>query len=338
MDQSPSLYTPLDEDQDEIRVLSVQPQQDHGLITCHLDKVSLKAFSDSYQDFISAFPSTGESKPRILADWIDSRCPGGYTTSVPSAQNSDQTPSQHYYRFLWGDFAALSYVWGEKSNTRKILVNGQEMQVTRNLEEALRHLSSESKFVAEYKLWIDAICINQSDLEERGRQVSRMRNIYGSAWSVIAWLGEGKSDSSRAIGLVKQLADADANGNAQDLESKLRKNLDCMRVGVWFALQEFMLRPYLTRMWIIQELVLGGYTATIRAGSHSIDWSTFCKGTCVLFQHLWIVKDYLLARDIERLSPDVDNRWSTWSLHHVNRDLWTLTQHNELGGHPLGFG
>ena len=338
MNQGPSFYTPLDEDRDEIRLLSIQPQQESGLIICHLEKASLKAFSNSYRDFLSTLSSTGKSKRGVLVDWIDSRCQGGYTTSASSAQNSDQIPSQHYHRFIWGDFAALSYVWGEEHGIGKILVNGQEMQVTRNLEVALHHLSSESKFAAEYKLWIDAICINQSDLEERGRQITRMRNIYGNAWSVIAWLGEEKLDSSRAIGLVKQLADANANGYAQELESRLRNNPDCMGVGVWLALQQFMLRPYWTRMWIIQELVLGGYTTAIQAGSHSIDWSTFCKGICVLFQHLWIVKDTLLARDIERSSLDIDNRWSTWSLHHVNKDLWTLTQHKELGGHPLGLG
>jgi hypothetical protein len=125
MDQCLSLYTRLDEDQDEIRLLSVQSQQDNGLIICHLENVSLKAFTDPYRDFISVLSSTDKSKRRGMSDWIDSRYSGGYTTSIPTAQNSDKIPSQHCYRFIWGDFAALSYVWGENQSVGKILDNGQ---------------------------------------------------------------------------------------------------------------------------------------------------------------------------------------------------------------------
>ncbi|KAF2830838.1 HET-domain-containing protein, partial [Ophiobolus disseminans] len=39
------------------------------------------------------------------------------------------------------------------------------------------------------RLWIDAICINQSDLLERNHQVAQMRDVYTKAESVIAWLG-----------------------------------------------------------------------------------------------------------------------------------------------------
>jgi hypothetical protein len=38
-----------------------------------------------------------------------------------------------------------------------------------------------------FRLWVDALCINQRDLEERGRQLGKMRGVYGSAWCVVAW-------------------------------------------------------------------------------------------------------------------------------------------------------
>src|SRR6266536_1056308 len=72
-------------------------------------------------------------------------------------------------------YEALSYVWGDTNHTRPIRVDQNLLHVTSNLENALRHLRNE---VTPRKLWIDAICINQADHEERGIQVNMMREIY----------------------------------------------------------------------------------------------------------------------------------------------------------------
>lgn len=107
----------------------------------------------------------------------------------------NRVPAAIYYRFMWGDYAALSYVWGDEGKTSRIIVNEQETEVTRNLEGALRAFRDRREFITGFKLWVYAICINQKDNEERGRQIRRMRGIYGNAWTVIAWLG-GEGDES----------------------------------------------------------------------------------------------------------------------------------------------
>ncbi|KAK6851550.1 hypothetical protein PG995_011675 [Apiospora arundinis] len=86
------------------------------------------------------------------------------------------------------DYAALSYAWGSPRATRPILVDGVKFQVTVNLESALRHLRRESDSLT---IWIDAIAINQEDLDERSQQVNLMRRIYHEAFKVIVWLGDG---------------------------------------------------------------------------------------------------------------------------------------------------
>jgi hypothetical protein len=58
----------------------------------------------------------------------------------------NHTPSSGCYRFAWGDYAALSYVWGDETKTRTIFVNEHEVAVTQNLEEALRAFRSQSEF------------------------------------------------------------------------------------------------------------------------------------------------------------------------------------------------
>ena len=93
------------------------------------------------------------------------------------------------------EFEALSYCWGKEIATNTIFINGKSHQVTPNLEHALRCLRY--RFHRRL-LWIDAICIDQSNLQERGKQVKRMDQIYRFAKQVNVWLGpESRESSSR---------------------------------------------------------------------------------------------------------------------------------------------
>ncbi|EUC46971.1 hypothetical protein COCMIDRAFT_45858, partial [Bipolaris oryzae ATCC 44560] len=92
-------------------------------------------------------------------------------------------------------YRALSYVWGDKSDTRHILVNGRTFEVTRNLFEALNSIVESESFV----IWIDAICINQADDEEKGWQVALMGDIYRQTSEVIAWLGPSAHNSDAVL-------------------------------------------------------------------------------------------------------------------------------------------
>ncbi|KAF5622768.1 heterokaryon incompatibility het-6 [Fusarium tjaetaba] len=95
-------------------------------------------------------------------------------------------------------YTCLSYVWGDPSVTDEIIVDGVSRQVTVTLATALRHVKKhwidiERKSDAEldtskFRLWADALCINQSDLAERLHQVSMMADIYSLAAMVLAWL------------------------------------------------------------------------------------------------------------------------------------------------------
>jgi hypothetical protein len=71
------------------------------------------------------------------------------------------------------DWDALSYCWGDPNDTRLIIVDNMPFNATRNLESALRQLRSEG-----YAKRIDAICINQRDVNEKNWQVPLMRDVY----------------------------------------------------------------------------------------------------------------------------------------------------------------
>ncbi|KAH7123335.1 heterokaryon incompatibility protein-domain-containing protein [Dactylonectria estremocensis] len=83
-------------------------------------------------------------------------------------------------------YEALSYCWGDKKQLREISCNGEPFQATENLFLALAHLRNDN---TDRVLWIDAICINQTNLKERKSQVLVMGKIYSEATKVVIWLG-----------------------------------------------------------------------------------------------------------------------------------------------------
>ena len=101
-------------------------------------------------------------------------------------------------------YDALSYTWGSMALNEQITVDGSTMRVTSNLFDALKHLRLDNK---DRILWIDAICINQSDANERKHQVRHMGNIYKEADHVIVWLGHSSVHSDYIMDFMKQLQD-----------------------------------------------------------------------------------------------------------------------------------
>lgn len=139
-------------------------------------------------------------------------------------------------------YYALSYCWGDPNITEKILVNGSEMRVTTNLEIALRQLRSDGYTT----LWIDALCINQEDQEEKNLQVLRMKTIYQRAEEVIIWLGRGDERSVRSMQFIR---DCGSISTVDISESTLpSRRIDPVTER---ALNVFISNDYWKRVWII---------------------------------------------------------------------------------------
>ena len=100
-------------------------------------------------------------------------------------------------------YESLSYVWGSENNKLPIYVDGDELYVTANLHVALSHLRH---CLLERILWVDAICINQADDDEKGRQVLMMAKIYSKASRVVVWLGEAADDSDEVLEAIRVAA------------------------------------------------------------------------------------------------------------------------------------
>jgi hypothetical protein len=151
---------------------------------------------------LSSFPAVGQFPYQPLdTSKLEIRVitlyPGSRTTPINCSLTHITTNSKSTKPI----YKALSYTWGTAEGPKTIALDGMQVQVRENLWQALYHLRSEEH---ELMIWIDALCINQNDLQERGSQVSRMSAIYGIAKEVIVWLGPAGEDSKLAIDFIHQ--------------------------------------------------------------------------------------------------------------------------------------
>ena len=86
-------------------------------------------------------------------------------------------------------------------------------------------------------IWIDAICINQEDNDEKGQQVQSMAKIYAKASRVIVWLGRAAGDSDQALEVIRKAAE----------EQRTRSAVDITYQQAIFTLLE---RPWFQRIWV----------------------------------------------------------------------------------------
>ncbi|KAF2191921.1 heterokaryon incompatibility protein, partial [Zopfia rhizophila CBS 207.26] len=107
-------------------------------------------------------------------------------------------------------FVALSYVWGDATNSRLILVENTPVTVTKNLYDAMMALRPPEEHIV---MWIDYLCINQSDGKEKSWQVGLMADIYQQAYKVVAWLGPADNSSDSVMDYLNSFgAKAEACG------------------------------------------------------------------------------------------------------------------------------
>jgi hypothetical protein len=160
-------------------------------------------------------------------------------------------------------YHALSYVWGTNHNLVPISCNLQTLHVTPNLHAVLleyRHRNSHMP------LWVDAVCINQADVSERTSQVRMMQEIYSSAECVVVWLGPADPSDAPALELLKTIyapwATFRHNGRDLPLFTGTTPQGQDAELGAkvpdayFDALAAFLMRPWFSRIWIVQELLM----------------------------------------------------------------------------------
>jgi hypothetical protein len=175
---------------------------------------------------------------------------------------------------------ALSYIWGTGMASTKATLNGIPVDIIANLDCAIRHL----RFTLHKRcLWIDAVSMDQTNVQERNHQVQIMGHIYGTAQSVIVWLGPADQTDLyvRAVLGAMQLHFSDGSPSTATLFdyicsviTLLDEHLDHVddpKDLVLSILDLIIDRPWFHRMWVEQELALAT-RATVHIGSFSFPW------------------------------------------------------------------
>jgi hypothetical protein len=166
-------------------------------------------------------------------------------------------------------YAAISYAWGDPLLKHKIKCEDGELSVTENVKVLLGHLRDPGE---DKLIWIDAICINQNDFEERGQQVRLMGQIYSSAEEVKIWLGPEEDDSALLEQFIPRLAEVFWRSRRTQLftdEVLFQKTKTDRSSPEWIALKRLFERPWFNRTWVVQEIV-ASTQHTFICGDHQI--------------------------------------------------------------------
>jgi hypothetical protein len=187
------------------------------------------------------------------------------------------------------NYTALSYHWGHPELSETLVCDGRAKPISHENAMALRALRHPTETV---NLWIDALCINQDDKQEKSEQVAHMLAIYKKAQWVTAWLGDSDSDSLLAFACVPKLPAMKA-ALAKHHSIEHRSSCDDQLMAILLAVLDLFGRPWLGRTWIRQE-VYGARQLIVQCGENNISWQDF------------VGLDAMMC-NIMKLQPDWDN-------------------------------
>ncbi len=191
------------------------------------------------------------------------------------------------------NYHALSYTWGSGGAVESIHIQDHVLSVLPNLFDALRKLRAD-KYLP---IWIDRICINQGDDDEKTSQVLLMRDIYRSAKLVLVDLGgdlgpDGVKTIVNLVGDFQGIRSASTEGFEYDFQEVIIHPERLCKYGLpartdpsWDILGQFLVQPWFSRIWVLQEVVLAA-DFVVYCGWDRIEKTTFLRmlATITLFK------------------------------------------------------
>lgn len=223
-------------------------------------------------------------------------------------------------------FQALSYAWGSKSNTRAIICDNARFAVTPHLYECLVSifLANGSTKDRPTRLWVDAICINQSSDSEKGAQVAKMHRLYHNADLVYVWLGIASDGSDEAMDAIREVdlpqdlegsSEEDMNYRILHLKSEAPRLFRMEFFGPIAALSR---RSWFLRLWVVQEYLLAR-SVIFLCGRKTIDGTklrntlrkmsiySFGDGNPPIAEQEALFEGYDALLKLERIKTDYNN-------------------------------
>lgn len=150
-------------------------------------------------------------------------------------------------------YETISYCWGDASEKGAIFLDGLEMVVPLSSATVLRRMRKPEE---DRTVWIDAICINQDDVDERGKQVALMKEIYSKTAQNLIWLGEGNDEATEYCFIILTAAymhakiETDNFAHFDDITSRTISTSGLGFPILKHHLIEFFSSPWFERVWV----------------------------------------------------------------------------------------
>lgn len=207
---------------------------------------------------------------------------------------------QHVYLEDQPKYTALSYVWSRETPDHTIHVNGWRLGIAPDLAAALSVLRQNMRTDL---VWVDAVCINHDDQEEKFRQVVKMSEIYTQAQEVVAWLGSVDEETNRAIDYL-----LDTSLSRWELSS-----YQPHRVSVLCRLFE---RKWFHRIWVAQEVALAR-KITVFCGPREIPWNVLKTFASFWSSHVRLLTGAAEREEMYQLQPLLRTHQEQSSYRHL---------------------
>ncbi|CAK4030739.1 Hypothetical predicted protein [Lecanosticta acicola] len=217
---------------------------------------------DSLRNFLERFR---KNHTETIYRPLKSRAKQIRVLEVYAGQYSDPLRCKTHHRRLGEPetkYETISYCWGDATQRHTIELDGHAFDVPMSSYMALKRMRLED---SNRMLWIDAVCINQANRDERQQQVAIMNKVYGQSQGNLIYLGESDSapEALECIHNVLEEAARETN-NFEDLRSSvLEENGQCryefsshtppQHENAW---NRFWSVPWFRRLWVRQEAIL----------------------------------------------------------------------------------
>ncbi|KAG9188028.1 hypothetical protein G6011_01951 [Alternaria panax] len=207
-------------------------------------------------------------------------------------------------------FYAVSYCWGPLAHKGTIhitnaapprdLENDNTLEIPATLIPLLYQMRG-WRLLKARTLWIDSVCFNQMDNDEKTANVPKMREVYMKAALTVSWLGLEVKGIAAAFDYASRLHTTWRREMAEQgqiiLTAEEEKEEDVrvqVKVGdpALEALLHLLDRPYFERAWIMQEIVVSSRVWCM-CGSAMISWSSLLAAYLYLMAtQLWVFEFY----------------------------------------------
>ncbi|KXH46978.1 HET domain-containing protein [Colletotrichum simmondsii] len=169
------------------------------------------------------------------------------------------------------NYSAVSYAWGLPDFSVDLVIHQRSvrddittpkrslLKITPTVDSMLRYLRDTHELLY---LWIDALCIDQQDENDKAVQIPQMGDIYKCAETVHVWLGDVHA------------AEVAVAFNYIRMAHQFSKATEPSRMGLCNSLTMLTQMPWFSRRWVIQEIKLAD-RAVLHYGAYSVEYAHF---------------------------------------------------------------